>query len=1038
MRLIVEGYPYVAQDVERVLQGIDAPQNQDGLVRVNYVGYFYNKRLNDCVFFLPKVVIDEQQRLLGRYTPEELIDVERCKRMRREDREFIYGLSVWIYRAIREFQRQNEESDIVYVNTYSRLDGSSNRVQNTLLDVILSLIRFNNENHNFFMFVMKNIHSGYNKINWTKTIGTQQALMQHGRPVYLDLVNKKKQVNFDEELLIIYYSVLNYIKERYGFRTNIDANYELITGSEFRRWLDGYGKLRLRQIKYKYFSDKALALWKHCYTFFDLAQLINSSRQQNDYMLVKNFNIVFEAIIDELLSDKSLAGTELKDQPDGKLVDHIYAYDGLINDNERIYYIGDSKYYKLGSKPGETSVYKQYTYARNVIQYNLKLFLRDEKDEHGRGKGAGTEYLIYRDPDTEGYNITPNFFISARLNLDYDYDQADLTFTGDEPPMKHFENRLFDRDTLLLQRYDVNFLFVVALYAGGGDWAKSEFKREAQRKFRNEIIQYLSSRYQFFSLQKRPDNTKPLRNVINNHFRDIIGRTFRPYSDDEILYLSCETEEKYREENMALLSQLSEDFIIRDYKLGTDPRDAINHFTTVYQKAGQVASGQRRNTFTLADFAHETILIGGYRSEKDQLQWILDHKKYNVRDKAARSGTVGRIRETAISARLLILYDINSYDKSKYRVFIISSPNAVKAVTMEKMGYIDPSGQYLLYDLLMEVPFEQIDINQVIDYARIEEMERRRAVGSIYEGWELKWYGTPLYYKGSELMRILAEHVSAAPVAHEPEPQFPDKEDDQEPPEDTKPAIVTSPVMETEPAIAAEPPATSEQATAEMPHEAPSEVPQVEGIWRAFKSVQFRKRFEKRLIDDGERKSQAVFKMQHFYNKVKDADQGGIFHRRLNDCMTFEDMDTILTDLFEAWRNNLKYPWVRDLFFNYLKYLRELYLANGNLDDSKEKNLTKSSKIQLTYRNGTVEQLSPLAAVMKVVLMIGPENVVQMNLRILNDKLLMKYKPFNDKYYKQINDNWWILTKGTPKAKYQCLYSILQRYSSLGIKIKLI
>lgn len=1024
MKLIVEGYPYLAQDVERVLQGIDVPQNKDGMVRVNYVGYFYNKRLNDCVFFLPKVVINEQRLLLNRYTPEELIDVERSKKLRREDRDFIYGLSVWIYRAVREFQRQNEENDIVYVNTYSRLDGSSNRVQNTLLDVILSLIRFNNENLDFFMFIMKNIHSGYNKINWTKTIAANNAVLQGGRPVYTELVNKKKQVNFDEELLIIYYSVLNYISEHYGFRVNVNANYELITGSQFNRWLGGYGTMRLRQIKYKYFSDKALALWKHCYAFFDLAQLINSSRQQNDYMLVKNFNIVFEAMIDELLSDKNLAESELKKQPDGKLVDHIYAYDGLINDNERIYYIGDSKYYKLGEPIGPNSVYKQYTYARNVIQYNLKLFLADD------GEGAGTKYLIYRDPDTEGYNITPNFFISARLNEDYDYNDGELRFKGDEPPMKHFENRLFDRDTLLLQRYDVNFLFVVALYAGANDYAKSEFKQYAQRKFRTEIIEYLEKKYQFFSLQRRPDRKEELRTIINAHFRDIIGRTFRPYSDNEILYLSCESDEKYREDNLMLLSQLSQDFIIRDYKLGTDPRDAINHFTTIYQKAGDVAAGQRRNTFTLADFDQETVLIGGYRSEKNQLQWILDNKKYNVRDNAARSGSVGRIRETAIAARLLILYDINSYDKSKYRAFIIASPNTVKAVTMEKMGYKEPSGQYLLYDLLMEVPFEQIDINHVIDYARIEEMERRRAAGSIHEGWELKWYGTPLYYKGSELIHILSEHVVAAPVANEPELRFPYKDEELESPIDKEPMAMTSPLIETESAIAAEPPVTSEPAIAE--------VPQVEGIWRAFKSVQFRKRYEKRLIDGGERKSQAVFKMQHFYNKVKDADQGGIFHRRLNDCMTFDEMHTILTDLFDAWRNNLKYPWVRDLFFNYLKYLRELYLADGNLDDSKEKNLTKSSKIQLTYSDGSVEQLNPLAALTKVVLMIGPDKVSQMNLRILNDKLLMKYKPFNDKYYKQIESDWWILTKGTPKAKYQTLYSILQRYSSLGIKIKLI
>ena len=1028
MKLIVEGYPYNAQDVEHVLKGIDVPQNKDGLVRVNYVGYFYNKRLNDCVFFLPKVVINEHRLLLNRYSPEELIDVERCKKLRRQDRDFIYGLSVWIYRAVREFQRQNEDNDIVYVNTYSRLDGSSNQVTNTLLDVILSLLRFNNENHDFFMFIMKNIHSGYNKINWTKTIALNQAVMQRGRPVYTELVNKKKKVNFDEELLIIYYSILNYISGHYGFKVKVNANYEIITGSQFTRWLIGYGTLRLRQIKYKYFSDKALALWKHCYAFFELAQIINSSRQQNDYMLVKNFNIVFEAIIDELLSDKDLNDTYLKSQPDGKLVDHIYSYDGLINDNERIYYIGDSKYYKLGSKPDDTSVYKQYTYARNVIQHNLNLFLRDDKDEHGRGKGAGTEYLIYRDPDTEGYNITPNFFISARLNENYDYDDGEMRFMGDEPPLKHFENRLFDRDTLLLQRYDVNFLFVVALYANANEYAKSEFKQYAQRKFRTEIIEYLEKRYQFFSLQRRPDRTEDLHTIINHHFRNIIGRTFRPYSDDEILYLSCESEEKYREENLQLISQLSQDFIIRDYKLGTDPRDSINRFTTVFKAAhqGNIQGSQRM--FSLSDFADETILIGGYRSEKNQLEWILSNKKYNVRENAARDGNVGRIRDTAISARLLILYDIAKPKKSTPRTFIISSPKTVKKVTMEKMGYQSPSGQYLLYDLIMEIPFEQIDLNYVIDYARIEEMQHRVASKSIFDGWEQKWRGTPLFFKGSELIRILVGQtvpnlVSEPSLNFNKFPVF--NEGKQEAGVETQKVSLEQkhkPLLAAEPQVIQEP-----QSNAIITHE-------VDGIWKAFLSVQFRKRYEKRLIDGGEKKAQAKFKMQHFYNKAKDADAGGIFRRRLNDCKTFDDMQSILTDLFDVWKKNLKYPWVRDLFFEYLDFLRELYLAYGNLDDTKESNLTKSSKIQLTYSNGKEEKLMPQEALRKVVIMAGPENVFKMNLKVRNDKMLLRYHIGTGNSYEKIADWCWLSTRGEAKIKYRNIKSILQKYNSLGIK----
>ena len=49
--------------------------------------------------------------------------------------------------------------------------------------------------------------------------------------------------------------------------------------------------------------------------------------------------------------------------------------------------------------------YKQYTYAKNVIQWNMNLFLD--------GDTKGQPQL--RDTLTEGYNPIPNFFISARI-----------------------------------------------------------------------------------------------------------------------------------------------------------------------------------------------------------------------------------------------------------------------------------------------------------------------------------------------------------------------------------------------------------------------------------------------------------------------------------------------------------------------------------------------------------------------------------------------------------------------------------------------
>ena len=155
---------------------------------------------------------------------------------------------------------------------------------------------------------------------------------------------------------------MNYIGETYGFPKEICCQYQLITGKKFETYLNGFGKTRLRQIKYKYFSDKALQLWQLCYAFFDEARQVFITTEQKEYLLVKNFYIVFEAIIDELIGDNPLPDGMEKKQEDGKIVDHLFTAKSLIeNENKQTYYIGDSKYYKMGHELGSESIYKQYT-----------------------------------------------------------------------------------------------------------------------------------------------------------------------------------------------------------------------------------------------------------------------------------------------------------------------------------------------------------------------------------------------------------------------------------------------------------------------------------------------------------------------------------------------------------------------------------------------------------------------------------------------------------------------------------------------------
>ena len=583
MKILLEEYKYPVELVKRVLCGIgvDTLQDVEGDVSLSYVGYFYNPQLKDCVFILPKVLMDESGKVFGRYSPTALLDIDgENSPLTDKERKFLYEFAVWIYRAVSVFRDSHKGSDIVCHNHVLQVGHGTRRRTNTLLDILLSLIQFGKDHQDFITFTVKNIHSGLNKINWTRTINRSQAIVQDGTPIYLNPVNKKRQVNFDEELLVIFYSILNYISEKYGFRVNINVGFELIKGAKFESYIKGRGCLRLRQIKYKYFSDIALEMWGVCYAFFDKSQSITTSATLEEYLLVKNFYVVFEAMIDELIgsaTDKNMLPKELTEQKDGKLVDHLYTYKGLMQpegEEAQTYYIGDSKYYKIGGHLGENSIYKQYTYARNIVQYNIDLWLDDAKPNPD---------IKVRDKQTEGYNILPNFFISAAMEKDdFSYGHREIVPTDEKQTTEikyQFEDRLFDRDTMLLSRYNVNFLFVVALYARNNYGEKKKWRDEVRERFREEIQKVLAEHYKFYPMRSKGVNVEE---YVKTHFRQLIGKVFTPFEDKEILTLALQTPEDYANEEVRvrldaehaeLMAMLEKDFTIqKDYQLGAQPQ----------------------------------------------------------------------------------------------------------------------------------------------------------------------------------------------------------------------------------------------------------------------------------------------------------------------------------------------------------------------------------------------------------------------------------------------------------------------------------
>ena len=256
--------------------------------------------------------------------------------------------------------------------------------------------------------------------------------------------------------------------------------------------------------------------------------------------IFKKIRDFFKDMIDCLIGETSLP-KGLKEQKDGKIVDHIYRDKSLVDQGD-IYFIGDSKYYKEGNAIGENSRYKQFTYAKNVIQYHIDIF----------NKRTEGDVLRYRDELTEGYNPTPNFFIRGVVNPDtLSYHNSQLNQDKEGRYFNyHFENRLFDRDTLLVLTYDINFLYVLSAYVQSRGYSTS-VDRFLREKFRQDILEAYQEEYDFYEII--PQNLTN-EEFVEQYFKKLIGKIYQTREGKLILALKSEGTD---EENQKLKDSLS-------------------------------------------------------------------------------------------------------------------------------------------------------------------------------------------------------------------------------------------------------------------------------------------------------------------------------------------------------------------------------------------------------------------------------------------------------------------------------------------------
>lgn len=285
----------------------------------------------------------------------------------------------------------------------------------------------------------------------------------------------------------------------------------------------------------------------------------------------------------------------------------------------------------------------------------------------------------------------------------------------------HFENRLFDRDTLILQTYNINFLFVLACYVQGA----GEHTQEIRRIFRENIKTVLQKQYDFYALT--PRESINAEEFLKENFQQLLGKVFAPYRIEEpqpYYSLALDQDAKFQEEKEFVLNLVETGFYCKPCSLGQDPREVL---PIVVQPTKETMPPSLLTTHHIQRYSNQHFLVGCYNSE-EQLAWIMGKNDkgtnlYNVRLKrrgdTARDGALQPTYLASLDVKFVILYKFGEENQNEYRVFHVHHNATMNEERMRKAMYPNPQGNYFCYVFDEEVQLStRINLSEIISNAK--------------------------------------------------------------------------------------------------------------------------------------------------------------------------------------------------------------------------------------------------------------------------------------------------------------------------------
>ena len=381
MKILIEGQSYFVEDLKKIFNDpMFYTQRGDSAI-INSVGYYYSIEKKKVVYMLPKVFMaldvldleekDEEINCLWGYrntifkkpdniqylTLKELYEIDGLDGSVKHEAkyEWIRHITITFYNSLIEFKRRNCNTTILNNGLSNDLNTNIGDDEYTYLDLVLSFTNFYRKNKSFILFKHIEHISNQAKIpKWERTIRKALPIIDKNKsPIYIDVRNKKNTINTEEELIIYFFSILYHLKSENNLNISIDKSYNLIKGDAFNNLqLNGLGLSKLRKIKYKYFSDRMRRIYNLCKLYFDSTDKGSIKKRNQEFISFKKYNIVFEDMVDKLLTEENSLDTydkkikkgeisikKLKNNDDGKIIDHLFEYEGLI-DTSNIFILG--------------------------------------------------------------------------------------------------------------------------------------------------------------------------------------------------------------------------------------------------------------------------------------------------------------------------------------------------------------------------------------------------------------------------------------------------------------------------------------------------------------------------------------------------------------------------------------------------------------------------------------------------------------------------------------------------------------------------